>query len=119
MNNCVIKEGHLFCLTSPSGDMLGSSDEGYGLYAKDTRFLSEMDLKVNGEQPQLLSAHMDRSYYTKLRLMNQTKDEGALEIVRERYIYEGSLHERITVTNYFPDARPADIDLKFGADFQD
>lgn len=119
MNNCVIKEGDLFCLTSPTGDMTGSSDEGYGLYAKDTRFLSEMELMVNGEQPQLLSSHLNRSYYTKLRLMNQTKDSGALEIVRERYLYEGSLHERITVTNFFPDAKPAEIDMKFGADFQD
>lgn len=119
MNNCVIKEGDLFCLTSPSGDMNGSPDDGYGLYAKDTRFLSGMDLKVNGERPQLLSAQLDRSFFAKLRLMNQTKDEGAMEVVRERYIYEGSLHERVTVTNYYPDARLAEFEMKFGADFQD
>lgn len=119
MNNCVMKEGHLFCLTNPSGNMTESSDDGYGLYAKDTRFLSEMILNVNGELPGLLSAHLDRSYFTKIRLMNQTKDEGALEIVRERYLYEGSLHERITVTNFFPDSKHADIDMKFQADFQD
>ncbi|RJE88300.1 amylo-alpha-1,6-glucosidase [Paenibacillus sp. 1011MAR3C5] len=119
MNNCVMKEGDLFCLTGPSGDMSGGSEEGYGLYTRDTRFLSEMELKVNGEPPLLLSSHLDRSYYTKLRLMNQTKDVGAMEIVRERYIHKGSLHEQITVTNFFPDARPADIDMLFGADFQD
>ncbi|MCA0756902.1 amylo-alpha-1,6-glucosidase [Paenibacillus sp. N4] len=119
MINCVIKEGDLFCLTGPGGDMSGDSDSGYGLYAQDTRFLNELELEVNGERPQLLSANQDRSWFTKLRLMNQTKDEGAMEIVRERYIYAGSLHERITVTNYYPDARPAEIAMKFGADFQD
>lgn len=119
MNNCVIKEGDLFCLTAPNGDMSGSADDGFGLYAKDTRFLSEMNIKMNGEQPKLLSVHRDQSYFVKMRLMNLAKDEGALEIIRERYIYQGSLHERVTVTNFFPDAGQANLEIKFQADFQD
>ncbi|MCZ8512660.1 amylo-alpha-1,6-glucosidase [Paenibacillus filicis] len=119
MDYSVIKEGDLFFLTDKQGDVTGNNDQGHGLYTKDTRFLSRMELFIDGEKPTLLSSAADRSYFASIRLMKDRKDEGAIELHRERFIYGGVLYERVTVTNYFPKAAAFELAASFAADFQD
>ncbi|KIL34206.1 amylo-alpha-1,6-glucosidase [Cohnella kolymensis] len=119
MDYRVIKEGDLFFLTDVNGDINGNDDAGHGLYTKDTRFLSRMELFIDGEKPTLLASNADKSYFASIRLMKVSKDEGAIEILRERYIYDGILYERVSLTNYFPRAVSCDFAAAFDADFQD
>jgi hypothetical protein len=42
----VIKENDLFLLTDLAGDIPEGQTQGFGLYAKDTRFLSRMERPV-------------------------------------------------------------------------
>ncbi len=51
--------------------------------------------------------------------MKAAKDEGAVEIHRERFIYDGVLYERFTLTNYFPGAVNFRFAAALDADFQD
>ena len=44
MDYHLIKEGDLFLLTDQAGNILKNEDIQYGLYAKDTRFLSSYEL---------------------------------------------------------------------------
>ncbi len=104
MEYSVIKEGDLFFLTDKNGELTENNENGYGLYTKDTRFLSRMELFVDGEKPSLLSSSANRSYFASIRLMKDRKDEGAIEIHRERFIYDGVLYERVSLTNFFPQA---------------
>lgn len=119
MDYRVIKEGELFFLTDLNGDIAGNDDAGHGLYTKDTRFLSRMELYVDGEKPALLASDADKSHFVSIRLMKVRKDEGAIEIVRERYIYDGILYERVSLTNFFPQSAKFDLSAGFDADFQD
>lgn len=119
MNNTVIMDRDLFCLSNPSGDITADSAAGYGLYAKDTRFLSAFDLQMNGEKLELLSVNQEKSYHLKFKLMKRVNDVGALEVFRERYIYNGSLHERMIVKNYFPHVKDVRLQLAVAGDFQD
>lgn len=119
MDYRVIKEGDLFFLTGLNGDMAPGDDQGHGLYTKDTRFLSRMEAFIDGEKPSLLSSAGDKSYIASFRLMKDSKDEGAIELHRERFIYGGILYERCTLTNYFIDARNVEFSVAFDADFQD
>ncbi|CAM3002642.1 amylo-alpha-1,6-glucosidase [Paenibacillus sediminis] len=115
----VIKEGDLFLLSQTNGDITGNNEGGHGLYTKDTRFLSRMEIFVDGEKPTLLSSTANRSYVASFRLMKDRKDEGAIEIHRERFIVDGVLYERMTLTNFFPKSVQFDFSASFDADFQD
>ncbi|WGU93058.1 amylo-alpha-1,6-glucosidase [Paenibacillus dendritiformis] len=119
MDYRVIKEGELFFLTGLDGDIVAGDDQGHGLYMKDTRYLSRMEVWIDGEKPALLSSVGDKSYLASFRLMKDKKDEGAIEVLRERFIYDGILYERCTLTNYFTHPVEFEFSAFFDADFQD
>ncbi|GAB6928413.1 amylo-alpha-1,6-glucosidase [Paenibacillus sp. JCM 10914] len=119
MDYRVIKEGDLFFLTGLNGDIVSGDDQGHGLYTKDTRFLSRMEVHIDGEKPSLLSSTGDKSYVASFRLMKEAKDEGVIELHRERFIYNGILYERCTLTNYFITDSNIEFAVSFDADFQD
>jgi len=119
MKNTVIMDRELFCLSSSSGDITKDASMGYGLYAKDTRFLSTLDLQINGEKLEFLSSNQEKSYHLKFKLMKRVNDVGALEVERERYIHNESMHERIIVKNYFPTTEQIRLQLLVEGDFQD
>ncbi|CAM4421826.1 MAG: glycogen debranching N-terminal domain-containing protein [Paenibacillus macerans] len=115
----VIKEGDLFLLTDLSGDIAPGNEQGHGLYSQDTRFLSRMELRIDGEKPAVLSSAGDKSYVANFRLMKDVKDEGAIEVKRDCFIYDGILYVRIAITNYFVHDSRFGLSVAFGADFQD
>src|SRR5438445_9715831 len=47
-------EGPAFCISGRSGDMAPGSPQG--LFFRDTRFLSRLELRVNGHLPEPLAA---------------------------------------------------------------
>ncbi|CAH0117977.1 hypothetical protein PAE9249_00442 [Paenibacillus sp. CECT 9249] len=119
MDYSVIKEGDLFLLTDRNGDITGNNEIGHGLYTKDTRFLSRMEVWIDGDKPSLLSSAANQSYVASIRLMKDTKDVGAIEAVRDRFIFGGVLYERIALTSYYPETVSFDFSAAFDADFQD
>ncbi|QHE54070.1 amylo-alpha-1,6-glucosidase [Pontibacillus sp. HMF3514] len=119
MEYSVIKEGDLFLTTEQNGDIDATHDKGYGLYTKDTRFLSKFDLTINGEKPSLLTSTASKNYVASIRVMKNEDDVGAIEAVRDRFIYDGVLYERLSFLNYFPTRQQFEVALSFDADFQD
>ncbi|WP_123043047.1 glycogen debranching N-terminal domain-containing protein [Cohnella candidum] len=119
MDYRVIKEGDLFFLTDVHGDVTGNDEAGHGLYTQDTRFLSRMEMLIDGEKPTLLASEGTKGYFASIRSMKVSKDEGAIEMLRERYIQGGILHERVSLTNFFPGEVRFDFAAAFDADFQD
>ena len=110
MDYLVIKENDLFFLTDTKGNVPENHYYGLGLYTKDTRFLSKLDLRINGEEPILLASDAAENYKAKVLLTNpHMENEGELilwresvEIERTRFIYDDVLYESIKVKNYFP-----------------
>ncbi|AZB42451.1 amylo-alpha-1,6-glucosidase [Bacillus sp. FJAT-42376] len=127
MDYLVIKENDLFLLSEPNGDITGDHSYGLGLYSKDTRFLSKLELTINGEKPVLLSSDGSDNRISKVLLTNpHMEDNGELilwresvQVERERFIAEEVLYETITLKNYFPKAVSFSIELAFEADFKD
>lgn len=74
---------------------------------------------VDGQKPSLLSSAGDKSYIASIRLMKEAKDDGAIEVLRERFIYDGVLYERMELTNYFTYDSNIEFAVAFDADFQD
>ncbi|MDM5317028.1 amylo-alpha-1,6-glucosidase [Fictibacillus sp. b24] len=127
MNYRVIKENDLFFLTDDKGNIPKENDYGLGLYTKDTRFLSKFDVKINGQDPILLSSSADENYMAKILLTNPHMEEDgelvlwreSVEIERKRLIYDGVLYETLQVKNYYPKPVDFEISVHVDADFTD
>jgi glycogen debranching enzyme len=127
MDYRVIKENDVFFLTDEKGNIPQSHPYGLGLYTKDTRFLSEFSLRINGEEPVLLSSDAAENYMATILLTNPPiEKEGqvvlwreSVQIERKRFIYNGVLYETIKLKNYFPKQIQCEICLSFDVDFAD
>ena len=123
----VIKENDLFLLTDESGDIPPGSTDGSGLYTRDTRFLSRLELFVNGVKPILLESSAEMNCQAVFRLTNPHMEENgrirlwreSVEIMRHRFIQDGILYESVTYTNYSPKTIEFETTITFGADFAD
>ncbi|MEH7306825.1 amylo-alpha-1,6-glucosidase [Neobacillus drentensis] len=127
MDYRVIKENDLFLLTDDKGNIPENHSYGLGLYTKDTRFLSKLDVKINGEDPILLSSDAAENYMAKILLTNPHMEKDgelilwreSVEIERTRFIYDEVLYEAIRVKNYFPKPIQFELSVHFDVDFHD
>jgi len=123
----VIKENDLFFLTDKSGNIPKSDTYGLGLYTKDTRFLSKWHLRINEQEPMLLSSNADENHITTMISTNHQKEENgklllwreSVQILRKRFIYDDVLYESVAVKNHYPKPVKFTISMEFDADFQD
>jgi glycogen debranching enzyme len=127
VNYRVIKENDLFFLTDDKGNIPQENSYGLGLYTKDTRFLSKFDIKINGQDPILLSSSADENYMAKILLTNPHMEEDgelilwreSVEIERKRLIYDGVLYETLQLKNYYPKPVEFEVSVHVDADFTD
>jgi glycogen debranching enzyme len=124
MPDLVIKEQKRFLVCSENGDLTGSTGP-QGLYYEDTRFLSQLELKIGGETPALLSASAAENYAMRFVYRTQKAVGGDLErhgtiaADRRRAIWDGVLYEQITLTNYSTRPIEVAVAVDFAADFRD
>jgi glycogen debranching enzyme len=113
-----VLEGSTFCISDDRGDIAAETS---GLFAHDTRFLSRLVLRIEGERPLLLSSgrvgHYAAAFYLRNPGVNGLPHD-ALSVARERFVGTG-LYERITVRNETMERLEFDLSLDLGADFAD
>ncbi|WP_339149753.1 MULTISPECIES: amylo-alpha-1,6-glucosidase [unclassified Sutcliffiella] len=127
MDYRVIKENDLFLLTDKNGDIPENHPYGLGLYTKDTRFLSKLDVKINGEEPILLHSDAADNYMATILMTNPHMERNgelilwreSVEIKRTRFIYNDVFYETMTVKNYFPKNVSFDLSVHLDVDFAD
>lgn len=124
----VLKEGETFAIFDRRGDIHALGIAEYGLYHEGTRFLSQMELTVNGLRPLLLSSTVnDEAGFLAVDLTNPdlTRDgevvtpRGTLHLFRATFLWRGSCHERLRVTNHGGNPVRITITYSFGSDFAD
>jgi glycogen debranching enzyme len=113
-----ILEGATFCICDEFGDIHGKVE---GLFAEDTRFLSQLKLTINGQRPLLLSS--DKIEYFSAAFFMRNPLSGGLEpdvlsIRRERFVGDG-LQDSFTVQNQGMERIEFDLALEVAADFAD
>jgi glycogen debranching enzyme len=113
-----ILEGSTFCICDDRGDI---ETETYGLFAHDTRFLSRLVLRVDGERPLLLSSgrleHFAAAFYLRNPRVNGIPHD-SLSIARRRFVGSG-MQERIAVRNETMEKLEFVVSLELAADFAD
>jgi glycogen debranching enzyme len=110
------------------GDIVPGSGNSDGIYLHDTRFLSQLELRLNGAQLLLLSSNVqeDNAVLT-VDLTNpdlMSRDGIALRgelihVNRLKYIWQNAVYERFLVHNFDTREHFVTLGIRFGADFAD
>jgi glycogen debranching enzyme len=120
-----LKENAQFLVADKLGDISASGD---GLFRDDTRVLSRLTLQIGSRAPSLLRSGVShdnvlfRAHLTNRQLPDlgdRMTPEGVIHIERTRLLWNGCLHEQITLTNYGASSTPAPTCFAFAADFAD
>ncbi|MCY1667699.1 amylo-alpha-1,6-glucosidase [Rhizobium sp. SL86] len=121
-----LKDGDTFAVLNSHGDVTGNNSVE-GLFHRDTRFLSQLELRFQGRKLLLLnSSNHDDKAALSVDLTNPDIEDGAVALPREtiffertKFLYKGVFYERLSVRNFTPVERRLTIDYTFGADFRD
>ena len=123
-----LKQGDCFAVLDSHAD-IGTTPGGTdGIFFHDTRFLSQLEMLLNGRQPLLLGSSVrdDNSFLTVDltnpdiyldRTLVQQKD--VMHVVRTIFLLNGTVYQRVRLQNHSD--RPFDVKLSFAfaADFAD
>jgi glycogen debranching enzyme len=110
-------EGSSFCISGRDGDLAPATT--HGLFFRDTRFLSGMDLHVNGERPEGLAAERTSPFSATFVLRARPvtgRADSSLMVLRHRHVGRG-MREDLAVHNYGEEPAYCSLQLRFSADF--
>ncbi len=122
-----VKDDDLFLVTDTMGNISGCSlhDGGnlsMGLFCCDTRFLSRLELQIDGRSPVLLSSTAERGFSLSVLCTNPRIDDRMKADtvgIRREMVLNGALFEEIEVANYGTTPVTFELSISFDADFAD
>ncbi len=110
-------------ICEPDGRIDAAADEGF--FARDTRFVSGYELRINGQRPVLLNSSPIQSFSSRFEYTNDGMfdQEGPVErhslaIHLDRTI-SGGVHEDYDIVNYGRRAVHLTIEIRIESDFAD
>ncbi len=123
-----LKHGDCFAVLDSHGDIGATPGGPDGVYYADTRFLSHLEMALNGLQPLLLGSNLrddnavltvdltnpDMFFEKRLLLPKDT-----LHIVRTLFLWRGNAHQRLALRNHGDRPVRLHLSLTFGNDFAD
>jgi glycogen debranching enzyme len=125
----VLKQGDLFLIAGPDGQVPSERTHGLGLYYHDCRFLRTYELRLNDEAPICLGATVASGDRGAVQLTNpDLEGRSAGEIPRDTLDLEWSraldaasnaLVDELRVRNWGHQPVECTLELRFAADFED
>jgi glycogen debranching enzyme len=123
-HNLVLKSGELYLVGNIATD--GSRERATGLYLRDTRHLSTFLVKLNGQQPEVLSANAHDATHgavvTANRLFRSPNDEVVLplQILLEQTVkLDDNLRMSFTLQNFHRAPVELALEIEIASDFRD
>lgn len=120
-----LKDDDLFLITDTLGNINGCVEENnnsLGLFCRDTRFLSSLELQIEKRSPILLSSTAQKGFALSVLCANpyvENRLPAEVISVQRELVLNGGLFEELTVTNYSRESLQFEISLTFAADFAD
>ena len=123
-----LKQGNTFAVCDSHGDIGASPGGPDGLFNNDTRFLSRLELLINGTQPLLLGSRIrDDNISLSVDLTNPdiyragqiVLQRDTIHVVRTMYLWGDVAHQRIHVSNFGEGHVEFTLSLSFDCDFLD
>ena len=110
-------EGSTFCLSDGGGDVRPGAEQG--LFVSDTRFVSRLELTLDGQSPEPLALRRLAPYgaaFVTRRVPRPGRADSTLLVVRRRFV-GGGLVEELTLRNLGGEAAGVTVSLVVEADF--
>lgn len=123
-----LKNDETFVVFDRHGDIRPFGFENHGLYHLGTRFLSNKILKIEGQQPLLLSSNVSEDndlFVIDLTNRDYTDKEGRfirsgiIHICRSIYVRLGCYYEQLRISNYGLDPIEFQLEVGFDSDYVD
>jgi glycogen debranching enzyme len=125
----MLKRDDTFAVLDRNGDALPVPGGPEGLYHRDTRYLSRLELRLSGTKPLLLSSAVsDDGAVLTCDLTNPDVagdgrrpdlERDQLHLRRSKFLRNATCFERITVRSYAAAPLTLDLELHYAADFAD
>ena len=118
MARMTILEGSTFCICDEIGDLDGRTS---GFFAEDTRFLSRLELRINGARPLLLSSGRIEYFSAAFYLRNPVVaglPQDTVSISRARFVGNG-MQDHLVLRNEGGEPLRFELALDVGTDFAD
>ncbi|MPZ41124.1 MAG: amylo-alpha-1,6-glucosidase [Rhizobiales bacterium] len=123
-----LKYGDTFIVTDSHGDIGISVGDPDGLFHSDTRFISRLELLLNGEHPLLLGSNVrDDNSMLAVDLTNPdfyvdgqiVLQKDLIHVARAIFLWRGTAYQRIALRNHSDRSIAFDLSLNFQNDFAD
>ncbi|KOP27593.1 amylo-alpha-16-glucosidase [Hapalosiphon sp. MRB220] len=121
-----VKDDDLFLVTDTLGNIsacsLTEGNPSMGLFCADTRFLSRLELQIDGRSPVLLSSTADKGFSLSVLCTNPRIDDRLQADtigIRRELVLNGALFEEIEVSNYSTSTINFELSISFDGDFAD
>ena len=124
----VLNNADTFGVFDRWGDINIIGKEALGIYHRGTRFVSELEFKINGERPVLLSSaireendilHADLTNPDIIVGEEIKLTKGSIHINRMKFVNNGIWHEKIILSNYDRNKHHLRLSFTIKADFKD
>jgi glycogen debranching enzyme len=125
----VLKHGETFAVFDRFGDVQPVGLGEQGVYHDGTRFLSRLELRLGGRRPLLLSSTVkkENELFTvdltnpdlKTRTGQIGISRGSLHVFRTKFLWHGTCHERLRVSNFQMSPVETELTLAYAADYAD
>jgi glycogen debranching enzyme len=112
-------EGSAFLICSAAGEI--EPELGEGLFFRDTRFLSQLTLRINGEVPEALARSVPDPYsatFVARARPRRWRIDSDLMVERRRYVGRG-MREDLVVRNFGEEPAYCALEIIVDADFAD
>src|ERR1700732_2164833 len=123
-----LKHGDSFIIIDGHGDIGATAGGTDGLFHCDTRFLSRLELQVNGMPPLLLASDIrDDNSVLSVDLTNPdiylderlVSPKDTIHVVRTVFLWRGVAYQRLSVQNHGDRPVQMQLSLAFANDFAD
>ncbi|MBV8747559.1 MAG: amylo-alpha-1,6-glucosidase, partial [Xanthobacteraceae bacterium] len=123
-----IKHGGTFLVMDSHGDIGAASGGADGLFHEDTRYMSQLELRFEGETPLLLGSNVrDDNSALSADLTNPdifrngqvVLQKDTVHIVRTTFVWRKTAYQRIAVKNHGDRTLDCELSLQFANDFAD
>jgi len=123
-----LKHGDTFGVFDHYGNVVPGEGSPEGLYHKDTRYLSDLRILINGRRPLLLSSTVqDNNAVLSVDLTNPDIIRNGrvdlrrdmIHVVRSKFLWNGACYERLGIRNFDAENREIELTVSFASDFAD
>jgi glycogen debranching enzyme len=127
VNNLTLIDGKTFLSTTVAGDIMPPGAPDVGFFHDDTRFLSRLELRVDGYRTVVLSSSTEQTFASQIELttgkstMRETYEipENTVHIRREQLLSSDTLFDNFSFENFNFQELELVVELAYEADFMD